>query len=59
MGDVDIVGSVNDERTVLHLATDAQERQKPHSWLDDDLLFILNSKRSKLVHLLVVSFNYS
>lgn len=41
VGDVDIVGCVNDETTVLYLATDAQERQKSNTWFDDNFLIVL------------------
>lgn len=45
VGDVDIVGRVNDKRAVLYLAADAEEGQEADSRLDDDLIFILQKKK--------------
>lgn len=41
VGNIDIIGCVDNETAVLHLAANAQERKKANTRFDNDLLFVL------------------
>lgn len=44
VGDVDIVGRMDDETAILHLAADAQKREESDTRFHDDLFVVLFQK---------------
>ena len=47
VGNVDVVGRMDDKTTILYLATNAQERQEPDTRFDDNLLIVLYQQKTR------------